>query len=268
MAWPVLVTASMNPCRVACASFLGLSVVACRDRGPPPSSLDVASAAPPAVDSVESRPIDVFEAESLESARRWQGSWVVRDADYPGSIQAWGVDGDAVTVYDGRTKRQRRDGFALLSPCRLTRTRSLGVDPYLDGSPSEGITTADTFVFSSDGLHVAMSPAAGGFRRGPLVTACVGSHLYAFDVGTSVCQTWNEEARGPALTPRMECAIDASVAPTSFVLRPGGGGVSVRLPFYGDALLSPELLVHIAEAEPSFHDATRRVDAITARDPG
>jgi hypothetical protein len=212
--------------------------------------------------------IAVFEAESRVFARRWQGSWVLRDADYPGSVQAWDVEGDAVTVYDGRSRRQRRDSFALTSPCRLTHSRSLGTDEYLDGSPSGGILTADTFVFSSDGLHVAASAAAGGFRRGPLVTACVGSHLYAFDAGSAVCQTWSEAAPGPELTPRMECAIDTSVASTSFVLRPGGGGDSVRLPFYGDALLSPDLLAHVAEVEPSFHEATRRVDAIVHPDGG
>jgi hypothetical protein len=260
--------AAMYLHRFGCALLVGVCVVACRERGSPPSSLDAASAAPSALGSVENRPIDVFEAESLEAARRWQGSWVLRDADYPGSIQAWSVDGDAVTVYDGRTKRQRRDGFSLPSPCRLTHSRPDGVDPYLDGSPRETITTADTFVFASDGLHVAMSSAAGGLRRGSLVTACVGSHLYGFDVRTSLCQTWSEEARGPVLTPRVECGIDASLGPPSFVLQPVGGGASLRLPFYGDALLSPDLLSHIAEVEASFHDAMRRVDALTVRDPG
>ncbi len=50
----------------------------------------------------------------------------------------------------------------------------------------------------------------------------------------------------------------------SFVLRPIEGGESVWLAFYGDALLSPALLAHVADTQPSLRGAMRRADAVVA----
>ncbi len=71
---------------------------------------------------------------------------------------------------------------------------------------------------------------------------------------------------GPELTSRTECSIETGFPTSSFVMRPLEGGDSLRLTFYGDALLSPELLAHVAEAQPSFPEAVRR--AVTLAQSG
>ncbi len=129
------------------------------------------------------------------------GSLVLRDADYPGSVEAWADDGDAVTVYDAIRGRRDEERFAVRSPCRVVHSRSIHRDPYLDGGPGEEIVTTDTFVFASDGLHVAMAPAASGFRRGALVSACVGNRVYTFNAQDGRCQSWAEAIRRPRARP-------------------------------------------------------------------
>jgi hypothetical protein len=107
-----------------------------------------------------------------------------------------------------------------------------------------------------------MGTVAGGLRRGSLVTACVGDHLYTFDTGTGNCQRWNETMTGDPLTPDTECAIAVGVGTTSFVLRPFASGSDVRLTFDGDALLSPTLASQVAEPQPSFGAAVQRAGAL------
>lgn len=187
-------------------------------------------------------------------ADRWQGNWVVRDADYPGSVQAWSVrDGD-VLVYDARRRDTRREQFEVVSPCRVARTLVMQ-----DGTRR---TTFDTFVFARDGLHVAPSPAPGGVRWGPHVLACVGNDVYRFEAGEPVCSRFDTGSDGLRSTARAECSLVETPAGSSFVLRPLGGGESVRLDVYGDALLSQPLLGLVAERRASFADAVLRADAL------
>jgi hypothetical protein len=200
--------------------------------------------------------IPTEEAVAAELARKWQGEWVVHDPEYTGSVQAWSVRGDHVTVYDAGQRVRWEGSFSLRSPCHVARTRQG------DGGPNDAVTTTDTFVFASDGLHVGMGATPGGFRRGSLVTACVGDHVYTFDASTGNCQRWNETMTGDPLTPDTECAIAVGVGNTAFVLRRFEVGSDVRLTFDGDALLSPTLAAQVAEPQPSFGAAVQRADAL------
>jgi len=250
----------MDTRRLASASLLGLSL-ACRSPSAGAPSPDAGAPVPP-IPSGRRDPIQDAREESLELARRWQGAWVVRDAEYPGSIQAWNVRATMVTVYDATDHRTEEEGFTVPSPCRISRTRRIGVDPELDARPVEDVITIDTFVFAGDGLHVAMTPAGGGFRRGAIITACVGDRLYTFDDHLSYCDTWSLPMSEPPLARSARCRIEPGPASTSFVLERVGWGEAVRLTFYGDALLSPALLAEVAEPTPSFREATDRADAL------
>ncbi len=243
--------------RISVALCVWLSITGCRRPAPhpgPPEGVTTLSNAEVEVDDVS--------AASLDFARRLRGAWVVRDDDDSGSARAWDVGGDTVTIYDPARRRSVKERFALVSPCRLVHVRPIGSDPYLDGGGSEQIATTDTFVFASDGLHVAAAPAAGGFRRGSVVIACIGDHLYRSEPRSALCGTWAMPVAGPAMSSGFECGIDQGVLVDELVVRPFGGGESMRLPFYGDALLSPALVAHVAEAQPSFEEATRRADAL------
>lgn len=185
-------------------------------------------------------------------ARQWQGVWVIRDADYPGSAQAWAVQGSSVEVYDPGSGQSRREQFTLESPCRLVRRQS-------DGAGGEIVST-NTFAFAPDGLHVAPAESAGGLRRGSLMTACIGDHVYTFDTQSGRCQKWNA-TMSASPTSAEECALDPS--PPAFVLRHFQGGEDVRLRVSGDALLSPGLEAQVAAPQRTFQAAIRMATALS-----
>jgi hypothetical protein len=215
----------------------------------------------------ESSPPPVFESEMaieashrLESklAHEWQGSWVLRDVDRPGSVQAWMVQGARVAVYDGERRDMADEAFALPSPCEIERT--LSVDH------GQSIVSADRFVFERDGLHVAPFPAAGGVEDRGSVWACIGNAVYTLAGSSSTCRRWTP-SMGAELTGLAECEMRTMDDPPDFVLRPLGGGSVTSLTRKGAALMSPELEAALAQRMPSFAQARRFVDDLVARSP-
>ena len=186
-------------------------------------------------------------------AQRWQGVWIIRDADYPGSVQAWAVQGNSVDVYDPRSGQDRRERFTLVSPCRLVRTQS-------DGSGGAETVSTNTFAFAPDGLHVAPAQSAGGLKRGNLITACIGDNVYTFDTQSGQCQKWNATMSGSP-TSAEGCALDPS--PPAFVLQHFQGGEDLRLNLSGDALLSPGLAAQVAAPQRGFQAAIRMVTQLS-----
>jgi hypothetical protein len=143
---------------------------------------------------------------------RWQGVWIIRDADYPGAVQVWNAKENEVSVYDAGRSSVEEEHFALVSPCRIARTAFAGT-ASVDGGQG-AIVTSDTFVFADDGLHVARAPAAGGFQQGPLVDVCVGDSFYRYDTRTDTCERQDATAIPQVVTDRAECAIYKGVATT------------------------------------------------------
>jgi hypothetical protein len=172
--------------------------------------------------------------------------WVVRDADHPGSVQAWAVQGSSVEVYDPASGQSRQEQFTLQSPCQIVRSAS-------DGSGGE-ISVTNTFAFAPDGLHLASALTPGGLRRGNLYGACIGDHVYTFDTQSGQCQQWNATMTGSP-TAFEGCAVDSS--PPAFVLRHFQGGPDVRLGVSGNALLSPGLAGQVASQAWTFQAAIR-----------
>ncbi len=184
--------------------------------------------------------------------RQWQGAWVVRDADYRGSVQAWNVHGSTVDVYDPVVRRTELQHFTLESPCRLVRLQSLDRGAGV-------VMSRNTFAFAPDGLHVAPAQAGGGLRRGTLLMACIDDHVYTFDTRSRQCLRWNRAMSGSP-TATAQCAV----SPPSFVLRHFTGGEDVFLNFAGDALLSTELAAQVSERQASFHSAIQRAEVLSA----
>ena len=246
---------------LASVSLLACAVAACGQRSVAPSRRDAALAAALLELAPTTSAADV-RSQTHALAHRLQGSWLVRNSKYPGSVQAWGVDGDAVTVYDTARGRSDVERFAVNSPCHLTLTLSIGGDPNLDGNPREVVTSTDTFVFARDGLHVAMAAAAGGFRRGSHVVACIGDRLYAYDTRSARCEAWLDLANTPSLEREQQCAIDTSTAAAAFIVSTSGTDEPLSIPLYDDALMSAPLVGSVAEPQASFHEAVQRADAI------
>ena len=210
-----------------------------------------ADARPPANEGEEVRAADA--ATTAELARRWEGSWVVRGAEAPGSIEAWTVRDRRVSVYDARRGQLGDEDFALVSPCRIQRTR------VVDAARGEASVTIDTFVFAPDGLLVAPPTAGGGVKRGTLVTACIGDDVYTYETETRTCRRWNA-SMDDELTGIAECQIMPESAASAFVWRPLGGGAAVDLDIVGDALVSPGL--QPVEPQPSAEAARARADEL------
>jgi hypothetical protein len=188
-----------------------------------------------------------------ELTRRWQGAWLVRDAEYPGSVEAWNVHGDSVTVYQPHTGRSREEQFALQSPCAIVRTQPRS---------QSTVVTTNTFVFAPGGLRIAASRTAGGLKRGDVLTVCVGEYVYTFDVRARTCWKWNATMSGLPTPASAECVVDAA---PSFVVRQQGVGRDIRLNVSGDALLSNELAAQVVEPEASFEEAIERANALIRR---
>jgi hypothetical protein len=183
----------------------------------------------------------------------WQGAWVVRDTEYPGSVQAWQVQGTSVLVYDPSTGRSESQQFRLESPCRVVRTRSSG-----DGGTVE---SRDNFAFASDGLHVGPPEAAGGVRQGPVLTACAGEQMYTLDLRTGTCHVQPADMSGSQQT--ADCTL--SPTPPSLVLRRFGEGQDTRLDILGDGLLSMPLAASATEPQPSLERAIARANVLALR---
>lgn len=109
---------------------------------------------------------------------RLQGAWVLRDVSFLGSVEAWEVKGDKVTVFDG-TKEETLE-LAVEAPCQLTTTKR---NP--DGS-SQGGTSH--FVFAGDTLHLGLGDA--GVKLGDTVVGCMSNGVYLWKGGT--CQFFTE----------------------------------------------------------------------------
>ncbi len=198
----------------------------------------------------DERPVDDF-------TRPWQGAWVVYDGDYPGSVQAWMVRGEEVTVFDPASGDVETEGFALVSPCRIVRTRTGA------GAGGQTIKTADTFAFARDGLHLGATTAAGGVLRGGVVTACIDDQVYTYDTRDGRCRRWDPTMSG-VLSGDALCVIDKGAVNWSFIVRPLEGGDSKQLDFYGDAVLSVTLAASRADEEPSFDSAIRHASEALA----
>ncbi len=191
-----------------------------------------------------------------ELARRWQGAWVVRNAAYPGEVEAWNVRGNTVTVYLPASGHKQTQRLTLQSPCRLVRSREL------EGG-GKAVVATNTFAFAPDGPHVGPAQAAAGVRRGSTLTMCIGDHVYTYDERSGSCQRWSRDMSGSPLPAQAECVLVPS--PRSFVLRRLEGPSDVHLNFAGDALLSPAIVSGAAEHEPTFFAAIQRANALVKR---
>jgi hypothetical protein len=241
--------------RLECTLVCAAALLACGKGAPEASRLD--AGAEPYASAALTDAVILREARSVvidELTGRLQGAWVTRDADYPGSRQAWEVHGGSVRVYDAGGKWEAEERFSVATPCSLVRTRSTG--------PGTETATADTFAFGDDGLHLVLAPAPGGLVRNDLITVCARNHVYSYDIRTKQCLRWDPTMTLASSSSREQCAITHGPVTEEFALRPLGGGASTHVVIQAGALLSPELAAHLAEPEPSWEAAVRRAEQL------
>jgi hypothetical protein len=85
-----------------------------------------------------------------------QGDWVVRHIGSLGSLAAWHVEGDAVTIYDPEQKSETKDALEFDGPCKL-RVRERG----------------DRATFVSHGGMLNLGLGGGGTKIGDRLIACI-----------------------------------------------------------------------------------------------
>jgi hypothetical protein len=88
---------------------------------------------------------------------RLQGAWVMRDEQEPGSIAAWEVRDDRVTIWDARTQKESVARLVFDAPCQYQLHRD---DTYTTGR----------FVFDGTTLHAGLGDA--GVKLGDQLIAC------------------------------------------------------------------------------------------------
>lgn len=116
------------------------------------------------------------EAELQALRARWQGAWVIRSGEL-GQQEAWLVQGDEVTISDGKSERHYR--FEVVAPCKggLTSEGALG-------------NTTHYFNFAFDGDQLYAGTSRAGVKRGDDIVACTLSGIYTHVAGR--CFHWEQ----------------------------------------------------------------------------
>lgn len=114
-----------------------------------------------------------YAAAELQALRaRWQGAWVIASGEL-GQKEAWLIEGDEVTISDGKSDRRYR--FEVVAPCKA-------------GLTSEGATHHFNFAFDGDQLYAGTTTA--GVKRGDDIVACTLSGVYTHVEGR--CARWEQ----------------------------------------------------------------------------
>jgi hypothetical protein len=86
-----------------------------------------------------------------------QGAWVMRDEQEIGSVAAWEVRGDRVTIWDAKTQQEVAAKLVFNAPCEYQLHFENGY-------------TTGRFVFDGTALHVGLGDA--GVKLGDRIIAC------------------------------------------------------------------------------------------------
>lgn len=108
-----------------------------------------------------------------------QGAWLIKDVGYIGSVQAWNVEGNKVTMYDPKKKTETAAELIFNTPCDV----DLKVKTA-DGEESWG----STLVVSGDTVHLGLG--SGGIKTGDEMVVCASMGTYYLKGGE--CTFWKE----------------------------------------------------------------------------
>jgi hypothetical protein len=179
-----------------------------------------------------------------------QGSWLVTDVGYLGSVQAWNVEGAKVTMYDPKKKTEQVGELSFDAPCEVTLTVKTA-----DGSEGWGASLA------VDGDTIYLGLGSSGVRNGDEVVACMGRGVYYLK--GSECSLWSEHF-GDWESEKATCSVDDK----SFKGKAGEGSedsMDFKAP---NVLMTDQLAGNKPEKQPDWAAAKAKADEKVAKTPG
>lgn len=210
---------------------------------PAAKSGDPAAKAPPPAPE-EAGPFAAWDMEARRAA--FQGAHVTPGGSL-GAWEAWNVEGDKVTIWDGSAEKQL--DFALLSPCEVKTTEHVG-----GGSSS----TTSHYTLVEGAIVKGLGDA--GSRRGPEAIACISNTIFTVDAkGTcteleaSMFDDGTYEAKPATCGFRKDGEREVFFADVR--------GRETILEVHGDALLSTQLAQTHSEKVADFAAAKAARDA-------
>jgi hypothetical protein len=179
-----------------------------------------------------------------------QGAWLVKDVGYLGSVQAWSVEGNKVTMFDPKKKAEQVGELIFEAPCELTLTvKTAG------GSEGWGAT----LVVNGDTLHLGLG--SGGVRNGDEIIACMSRGIYHLKGGE--CTLWNERF-GEWETAKATCSFDDE----SFKGKAGEESEDELRFVAPNVLMTDQLAGNKPEKQADWAAAKAKADELTAKRPG
>jgi len=122
-----------------------------------------------------------FAGWDLDARRAaFQGAHVTSGSNGLGSWEAWNVDGDKVTVWDGTTEKTLE--LFVQSPCEVKITER----------GSDGSSSSTTHHFTMKDGAVAVGLGNAGSRRGNEAVACVSNKVFTLDA-QGTCLSWEQD---------------------------------------------------------------------------
>lgn len=235
---------------IAISLALSASLVACKKDEPKDSDKPASkpAAKEPAAPVAPKKPAGPFAAWDLDArVAALQGAHVTPGGSL-GTWEAWNVEGDKVTVWDGTAEKTLE--IAVLSPCEVKVTERLP-----DGS-SMGTTSHFTI---KDGAIVKGLGDAGS-KRGREAIACVSNTIFTLDA-QGTCTEWEAsmfddgsfEAKPGTCGWKTESGKEVFAATVH--------GHETTLLVDGDALLSEQLAQTHSEKVADFAAAKAARDA-------
>jgi hypothetical protein len=207
--------------------------------GPGASQAQEAAQAPGDPAGAASEPEGESTSQGLDPAvaAKLQGNWIVGGSTI-GAREAWQVQGDKVTIWNGKTEKTLE--LAVTSPCTVKTT-----EKSADGSSSSTVTV---FVFDGDTLYQGLGSA--GLRNGGLVVACMGGGVYTYQEGT--CVRWEESMFGEGKWDKKdaECKVDQH-GQVFEIAGPQGGTLQAK----GNVFMTEQMADNRAEKFATWEEA-------------
>jgi len=164
----------------------------------------------------------------------------MRDEQELGSVAAWDVHGDQVTIWDAKERREMVSAITIVAPCQYALQQHGGV-------------TWGRFVFDGATLHAGLGDA--GVRIGDRILACADDGAMVVVDGGKCTYTYQN--RTTWMADPVECTLTDS-ALTYRLPR----SEEVELKIHGDVLADDQLWPTMPMKLPSYSEAKSRARAL------
>jgi hypothetical protein len=223
------------------------AVYACNDPAPPATTTSTTTAAATPTAAASAQPDAPLASWDLAARKQALQGAHVTPGDSLGAWVAWNVEGDEVTVYDGKVEKTL--ALRVPSPCEVVLVEKSAV----------GTRTTTTHFTLKDGAPW-MGLGDAGSRRGAEAVACVSNQVLTLDA-KGTCLAWDESPfdRGRFESKPATCAFAKDGDAEMFTAMVHGH--EQRLIVEGDALFTQQLRDAHSERAADFGAAKKARDA-------